>query len=122
MNIYNDELALYECNFNAWAFGPVAIPLYKEFRKYGNGIINITEAEKEIGNGITEEKKRLLRNIFESFKELTPMQLVEITHMQDSPWDKVWRKNGNKVGYGANTYIDKKESKEWFKNTFGKQQ
>ena len=33
MNIYNTD-NLYECNFCAWAFGPVAIPLYKEFRKY----------------------------------------------------------------------------------------
>ena len=46
------------------------------------------------------------------------MNLVKITHMPDSPWEKVWKKNGEKVGYGANTYIDKIKSRDWFKNVF----
>lgn len=121
MNIHEDESSLYDCNFNAWAFGPVAIPLYKEFRKFGNGPISLTEQNKEDGNSITDDKKQLLKEIYVAFKDVPPMNLVKITHMQDSPWDKVWKRNGNKVGYGANTYIDKLESKEWFGNIFGKQ-
>ena len=34
---------LYDCNFNAWAFGPVAIPLYKEYKNFGEFPITLTE-------------------------------------------------------------------------------
>ena len=40
--------------------------------------------------------------------------------MQDSPWTEVWERNGKKVGYGDNTYIDKEKSKIWFRKTFEK--
>lgn len=117
MNVNNVD-KLYDCNFNAWAFGPVAIPLYKEFRKFGNNPIVLTEENKEDGDSISNEKKALLDKIFIAFKNISATQLVNITHMKDSPWDKVWKKNENKVGYGANTYIDKLETKEWFKKVF----
>lgn len=120
MNIHEDVDKLYDCNFNAWAFGPVAIPLYTEFRKFGNGPIILTTENKEDGNNISDDKKELLNNIYSAFKDVPSMHLVQITHMSDSPWDKVWKRNGNKVGYGANTYIDKLESKEWFGRIFGK--
>lgn len=121
MNIHDDVDKLYECNFNAWAFGPVAIPLYKEFRKFGNGPIILTKENIENGNSISEDKKRLLDKMYEVFKDVSPQTLVQITHMSDSPWDKVWKKNGNKVGYGADTYINKSATKKWFGETFGKQ-
>lgn len=120
MNVYEKVEKLYECNFNAWAFGPVAIPLYTEFRKFGNGSIELSEENKKMGNNISEDKKELLNNIYSAFKDVSSMDLVKITHMPDSPWDKVWKRNGKKVGYGANTYIDKLESKEWFGKIFGK--
>lgn len=119
MNIYDDVEKLYDCNFNAWAFGPVAIPLYTQFRKFGSGPIILTDENRECGNNISDDKKTLLDNIYISFKDISSNTLVAITHMPDSPWSQVWEKNGNKVGYGANTYIDKLETKEWFKKTFG---
>lgn len=121
LNIHDDEDSLYECHFNAWAFGPVAIPLYKEFRKYGNGEIILKEKEIQLGESIDDNKKNLLKSIYDAFKDLSPIELVKITHMKNSPWDEVWKRNGYKVGYGDNTYIDKIKSKEWFRNTFGKQ-
>ncbi len=120
LNIHPEVDKLYDCNFNAWAFGPVSIPLYKEFRKFGNSAIELTEKNKSDGEKISEDKKKLLNNIFEVFKEVPAMVLVQITHMDDSPWSKVWKANGEKVGYGANTYINKQETKEWFKDIFGK--
>lgn len=120
MNIYENVDKLYECNFNAWAFGPVAIPLYKEFRKFGNGNIELTEENIKAGNNISKEKKKLLDDIYEAFKGISANTLVSYTHMKDSPWDVVWKRNGGKVGYGDNTYIDKKETKKWFKDNFEK--
>lgn len=121
MNIYENVDKLYECNFNAWAFGPVAIPLYAEFKKFGNEKIILTDDNKEKGNSIAEHKKELLDNIYQAFKDISSTQLVEWTHMKGSPWNKVWERNGKKVGYGADTYIDKIESKEWFGKVFGRE-
>lgn len=120
MNRHPEVDRLYDCNFNAWAFGPVSIPLYKEFRKFGNGDIQLTEENIHYGNEIEEEKKKLLDNMYNKFKNTPAIELVEFTHMKNSPWSEVWQKNGEKVGYGTNTYIDKQKSKEWFKNTFAK--
>lgn len=121
MNIYDDVDKLYDCNFCAWAFGPVAIPLYKEFRKFGNDKIELTEENKKEGENISKDKKELLDIIYNAFKETPAIKLVELTHMQGSPWYEVWERNGRKVGYGSNTHIDKQQSKEWFRKTFEKQ-
>lgn len=119
MNVYNVE-KVYDCNFCAWAFGPVAIPLYKELKKFGNDCIELTEEEKMEGESIPPESKKLLDIIYNVFKNESAMRLVELTHMPNSPWTYVWDKNGKKVGYGDNTYIDKEKSKIWFRNTFEK--
>lgn len=119
MNVYKVE-QLYDCNFCAWAYGPVAIPLYKELKRFGNGKIELTEQNKIDAEKISNEKKKLLDNIYNVFKEVPAMRLVEFTHMSGSPWKEVWEKNGRKVGYGADTYIDKIKSKDWFKNVFQK--
>lgn len=119
MNVYKVD-KLYDCNFCAWAYGPVAIPLYKKFKKFGNGKIELTKEDKESGERITKEKKELLDDIYNVFKEVSAMTLVGYTHMLGSPWKEVWERNGRKVGYGANTYIDKTKTKEWFKDVFQK--
>ena len=119
MNVY-DEKKVYDCNFCAWAFGPVAIPLYKEFKKFGNNCIELTEEERAEGNSIDNESKGLLDVIYNVFCDVPAMKLVEYTHRQDSPWTDVWERNGKKVGYGDNTYIDKEASKIWFRKTFEK--
>ena len=119
MNVYNVD-KVYDCSFCAWAFGPVAIPLYKKFKKFGNDKIELNDEEIAEGNTISTKSKSLLDIIYNAFKETSPMRLVELTHMPDSPWTEVWEKNGKKVGYGDNTHIDKEKSKTWFRKTFEK--
>lgn len=120
MNV-NDTDKLYDCNFCAWAYGPVAIPLYKKLKRFGNQKIELTEEEKIQGDNIEKEKKKLLDNIYNVFKNIPAMTLVEYTHMVGSPWKEVWERNERKVGYGSDTYIDKIKTKQWFKNVFQKQ-
>lgn len=117
MNI-KDVDSLYECNFNAWMFGPVAIPLYKKFKSFGEFPIEISEEAKDVGNNIDSEKKKLLMEIYRVFGELTSATLVNLTHMKDSPWYKKWLENDRKVVYGEKSYIDKLETKKWFKENF----
>ena len=118
MNIYDNIDRLYECDFNAWAFGPVAIPLYKEFKKFGNERIILTDDNRKKGDKIAEEKKKLLADIYLTFKDISAELLVEWTKEKDSPCYKVWERNGRKVGYGADTKINKLETKQWFEKEF----
>lgn len=113
-----DVPALYECNFNAWMFGPVAIPLHNEYKSFEGRPITLTEEKEKIGNEIDEEKKKILNYVFEVFGTMTPAQLVNLTHMVGSPWHIKWNENGKRVVYGEKSYIDKKETKKWFKEEF----
>ena len=109
---------LYECNFNAWAFGPVAIPLYQNLKVFGESNITLTEEQKKLGESITNEKKEILDYIYKVFGNLSAMKLVELTHKEKSPWYNKWKENGEKVVFGKDSYINKIETREWFKRTF----
>ena len=75
---------LYDCNFNAWAFGPVAIPLYKEYKNFGEFPITLTEEKIKIADSIVKNKKDMLKELYRVFGELTASQLVNLTHMTNS--------------------------------------
>ena len=117
MNVKKTD-KLYECNFNAWMFGPVAIPLYKEYKNFGEFPITLTEEKKKIGEQIDKDKKEMLRELYRVFGKLDANQLVNLTHMEKSPWYNKWIENNKRVVYGSASYIDKVETKDWFKEHF----
>lgn len=108
MNVHEDESELYECQYQAWDFGPVATQLYKEFKRFGKDDIVLNKEQIRLGNEICEEKQRLIKNIYESFKEFSPTQLVNFTHADGSPWRNAWEKEH----YSS---IPKESMREWFK-------
>lgn len=110
---------LYECPFKAWALGPVALPLYKEYSKYGESTILLNNEQLKIGDSIDSYKKDIIKEIYDFFgKKYTAIQLVNITHMDGSPWDEKWKENQGKVLYGSESDIDKIKTKNWFRKTF----
>ncbi len=110
--------SLYSCHFNAWAFGPVAIPLYKEYKVFGNADIILSEEKIKQGNEIDSLKKEVIKKIYETFGILSARQLVDITHKEGSPWYNKWMENNQKVVYGDKSYINKIETKNWFRDNF----
>lgn len=117
MNVADIE-SLYDCHFNAWTFGPVAIPLYKEYNKFGEYEIKLAEEQKKIGENIEPLKREILNRVYEAFGGLTSRQLVDLTHMMDSPWYETWMENGEHVVYGEKSYINKLKTKKWFREKF----
>lgn len=107
MNKENIE-RLYDCEYHAWNFGPVAIPLYKKFSKYGRDDITLEQKEIDIGNNIQENRKSIMNEIYNTFGKLSALDLVKFTHAEGSPWSNVW----NREKYGI---IPKTNIKEWFK-------
>ena len=74
MNVYNVD-KVYDCNFCAWAFGPVAIPLYKKFKKFGNDCIGLTEEEKVEQANLRKEYLKLFREGFK--QQLDSIEIVK---------------------------------------------
>ena len=109
---------LYDCYFNAWMFGPVAIPLYEEYKNFGEFPIDLTEEKIKIGEQINKDKKELLEELYNVFGKLSANQLVNLTHKVGSPWYNKWVENGRKVIAGSASHIDKEETKRWFKELF----
>lgn len=113
MNVKNTN-RLYECDYQAWNFGPVAIPLYKHYKKYGRNNIILNEEELKIANGVSKEKKEMLKGIYNAFKEFSAMDLVKFTHADGSPWKEAW-------DYQEYSVINKEKLKEWFSKYVQKQ-
>lgn len=107
MNV-KDTSSLYECGYKAWNFGPVAPRLYKRYKNCGKEDINLTDEEVKLGDKISDEKKKIMKNIYDTFKDFSAMDLVSFTHSEGSPWRKVWERNP----YGD---IPKQDMKDWFK-------
>ena len=113
-----DKEKLYDCNFNAWAFGPVSIPLYQALKKFGDTNIVLNEKQLEFSEKIIDDKKQILKYIYTVFGDIPAMELVQLTHRKDSPWYSKWKENNEKVVYGSKSYISKEQTKEWFRNVF----
>lgn len=106
MNVTNKQY-LYQCEFKAWNFGPVATKLYNKFKVYGRNNIVLTQEQIDAGNSIPDETKELLQKLYDAFKDYTAMQLVNFTHAEGSPWKEAWDKEEYSV-------ISKEKMKEWF--------
>lgn len=106
MNMQNVK-SLYECDYHAWNFGPVAIPLYKEFKKYGKEDVTLNEEMIKEGDSIELTRKNIMKEIYELFKDYTALQLVNFTHAEGSPWKEAW-------DYKPYSVIPKEKIKAWF--------
>lgn len=102
-----DEPQLYECQYKAWNFGPVATQLYKKFKEYGKDEITLNENQIAEGETIQEDKKDIIKTIYETFKGFSAMDLVKFTHAEGSPWKEAWDKE-------AYSIISKDKMKTWF--------
>jgi len=88
--------------FEAWEFGPVLQYLYHEFKAFERSPIttrakkiNIqTGAKEKVVYHFDEQTRNFLTNVINFYSQLTPTQLVEISHMKGGPWDKVWNHKG----------------------------
>lgn len=117
MNVKGEE-ELYNCNFNAWQFGPVAVPICEEYKEFGEDPIKIEEDKIKKGNKIGKKEKRLMKEVYKVFGSCSCDELVDLTCMQGSPWHHKWLKNKQRLVYGYKSYIDKKETRKWFKKWF----
>jgi uncharacterized phage-associated protein len=85
----------------AWKYGPVIPPLYSQYKSFGNGPIGWTDASVYIPNIADQKTEKFLDSIWNAYSKYTGGQLSTMTHKEDTPWWKIWNKNGGEERNGA---------------------
>jgi|SRR5215472_11968091 len=88
--------------FEAWRFGPVLQYLYREFREFDNQPIVGRAKKIDLRTGksvivkytLDKETEELLGQVVDFYSLLNPADLVQMSHAEGGPWDKVWNHQG----------------------------
>jgi uncharacterized phage-associated protein len=76
----------------AWQYGPVITELYQKIKKFRSSPVSYPIEKTDLS--FDNEEKKLLEQIYKTYANSSGVQLSAITHMPDSPWDKVWKLQG----------------------------
>jgi uncharacterized phage-associated protein len=79
---------LMDVDFQAWIHGPVISHVYGEYKKFGSGPIvlaNPDESETMPEPPLAEKVKEHLRDVLESYGDLSAWSLEKLTH-SERPW------------------------------------
>jgi uncharacterized phage-associated protein len=108
----------------AWRYGPVVPSLYHEFKSHGNRPIEMHATDLQIDEGfrivtphLPDDRNLLafIDKIWEVYGKFTAIQLSNITHESNTPWDETW----GSEGVPKNTDIDDSVIKKYFDKVRG---
>ena len=90
----------------AWKYGPVLASVYHEFSHFGGTAVDEYTTDSFLGISKSpsfpkESMNQFLDGIWDSYKQLSGVELSVLTHRQDTPWDEIWNKQGGKDQKGA---------------------
>lgn len=88
--------------FEAWQYGPVLPYVYRQFSIFGDGPIRDRAKITDRFSGdvvvvdydFDIEMKEFLENIIEFYGKMRAFDLVQLSHEEGGPWDKVWNHEG----------------------------
>lgn len=89
--------ALINEKVQAGPYGLVISSLYREFNRFGSGPINSKAFEcdalgvKEAPPPRDPDTQKLLRAVFHGYASYSDIQLSEMVHATDAPWNVTWR-------------------------------
>lgn len=89
--------ALIDCSIEAWDYGPVVPEVYREFRDFGSKPITrratefdwTTEEEEEVAIPTDARVRKVIDFVWKTYGKYSGLQLSDMTHADNSPWDKV---------------------------------
>jgi uncharacterized phage-associated protein len=97
--------ALFEEEIEAWMYGPVVPCVYREYREFGSGAIEV-DRDYEIPETVSKEKLDLIAEVYEVYGQFSALKLMNLTH-EEEPWCSVPAKQGS--------IISKESMKRFFK-------
>jgi uncharacterized phage-associated protein len=72
----------------AWRYGPVLPNLYQKIKQFrSNPVICI---DSECVSQFDDDENDIIKQVYEIYGSWNGIQLSELTHEKDSPWDKTW--------------------------------
>lgn len=83
-------------SFEAWQYGPVVPNLYKALKEFGEKPVNSKLTSLSAASGKQEVVKKdwtaaeqeILDEAMQAYGQLTPSQLIKVSHERNGPWDK----------------------------------
>lgn len=78
---------LFDENIQAWQYGPVIPPVYKEYKKFGAD--NIKSSVGGNSNAVTSEMKELIEEVFSVYGRKSAIELMQLSH-SESPWRDIY--------------------------------
>ena len=85
------EHPLFTEEIQAWTYGPVIPALYKKLKHFGSTpITGYLESPDSITDD--EEAKNVIKEVMDKLGKLSAPQLVELSHLDKSPWAAAWEK------------------------------
>lgn len=88
----------------AWRYGPVIPDLYRKVRHYGRSVIDAPVGEYPPLQAYSlpdQHTISLLDHVWDSYKNMSGLQLSALTHQQGTPWHEQWQKSGGNTYGGA---------------------
>ncbi|MFC5441663.1 Panacea domain-containing protein [Rhodanobacter ginsenosidimutans] len=89
--------------FEAWQFGPVLQYLYRDFKEFerkpittrSKGLDPITGELQVVPYHFDIKVTQLLQQVVRVYSKLSPGSLVDLAHVTDGPWQRVWCHDGD---------------------------
>lgn len=72
-------------NVYAWKYGPVIPSIYFEFNNFGSNPVD--RSQKVI---LDKKSLEIIQDVVKVLGSLSGNQLVSLTHIEGSPWSKMW--------------------------------
>lgn len=112
--------------FEAWERGPVNRVVYEQVKKFGKNAI--TEKLRVLDPKtvkfvpatceLSDEQKEFLKNIFSYYGRFHAFKLSDLTHVEGTPWDVVWK--AAEKGAVPGMWISNDLILDWFEKTGGR--
>lgn len=82
----------------AWTYGPVFPDVYHSFKSYGGGPIKFAHTYYDPNEGgyvlpprvENEADRAMIEAVWNAYKNRSPVELSNMSHVKDGPWDKVY--------------------------------
>nr|WP_281384464.1 type II toxin-antitoxin system antitoxin SocA domain-containing protein [Novosphingobium flavum] len=100
-HLLQKKKALVTGYFEAWTHGPVHPAIYSEFKDFGSEPITRKAFRKNIRTGelldinieLDSDTISICNSVINSLRNLSPGQLVALSHASGSAWHKVYRRS-----------------------------
>lgn len=75
----------------AWKYGPVVHSIYRQFKNYSDSPITVNvDAIKQ--DNLSSDAKEIIDAVVETYGSESAVDLVNLTHAPNTPWDEIWNK------------------------------